>query len=290
MKQLHLYILSLLLISLLGSCREDEINDKSIFDDGEEVEMTEFDQWILHNYTYPYNITFKYRMEDIESSMDYTLVPADLEKAKKIAKIVKHLWLETYDEVAGVGFTRTYIPKVLHIIGSAAYEENGIIVGTAEGGLKVTLYNVNKLQINAAFLNKYYFLTMHHEFAHILHQTKNYDPEFERISEGNYHGGDWYTIEDNTALKQGFIDGYASSEPREDFAETLAMYITNTAAAWQTLMDKAGTTGAPIISEKMEYIRIYMADIWGIDIDQLREIIQRRTNELDSIDFDNYNN
>lgn len=288
MKKIIFYIINLLLIGTLWSCQEDELNDKSIFDDGEEIAKTEFDDWLLHNYTYPYNIAFKYRMEDIESSMDYTLAPADLDKARKLAKIIKHLWIETYDEIAGVNFTRAYIPKVIHLVGSAAYEDNGMIVGTAEGGAKVTLYYVNNLQLNTDFLNKYYFLTMHHEFAHILHQTKNYDPEFERISEGSYTGGDWYNIENSTALKRGFIDNYASSEPREDFAETLAVYITNTADYWESQLGKAGETGAPIIKEKMEYIRIYMADVWGIDVNQLREIIQRRSKELDSLDLDNF--
>lgn len=288
MKKIIFYIINLLLIGTLWSCREDELNDKSIFDDGEEIAKTQFDDWLLHNYTYPYNIAFKYRMEDIESSMDYTLAPADLDKARKLAKIIKHLWIETYDEIAGVDFTRAYIPKVIHLVGSAAYEDNGMIVGTAEGGTKVTLYYVNKLQINTDFLNKYYFLTMHHEFAHILHQTKNYDPEFERISEGSYTGGDWYSIENSTALKRGFVDSYASSEPREDFAETLAVYITNSADYWESQLGKAGETGAPIIKEKMEYIRIYMADVWGIDVNQLREIIQRRSKELDSLDLDNF--
>ncbi|MCS2389739.1 putative zinc-binding metallopeptidase [Bacteroides thetaiotaomicron] len=89
-------------------------------------------------------------------------------------------------------------------------------------------------------------------------------------------------------LREGFVDGYASSEPREDFAETLAVYITNTADFWKSQLDKAGETGGPIIQEKMEYIRIYMADTWGIDVDKLREIIQRRSKELDSLDFDNF--
>ncbi|WP_291591657.1 zinc-binding metallopeptidase [Bacteroides sp.] len=288
MKKIIFYIINLLLIGTLWSCREDELNDKSIFDDGEEIAKTKFDDWLLHNYTYPYNIAFKYRMEDIESSMDYTLAPADLDKARKLSKIIKHLWIETYDEIAGVDFTRAYIPKVIHLVGSAAYEDNGMIVGTAEGGTKVTLYYVNRLQINTDFLNKYYFLTMHHEFAHILHQTKNYDPEFERISEGSYTGGDWYNIESSTALKRGFVDSYASSEPREDFAETLAVYITNSADYWESQLVRAGETGAPIIKEKMEYIRIYMADVWGIDVNQLREIIQRRSKELDSLDLDNF--
>ncbi len=289
MTRITFYILSLLLTSLLWSCGDDDISDSSIFDDDEEETFsTRFDEWILHNYTYPYNIDFKYRMEDIESSMDYTLVPAQVDKAQKLAKIVKHLWIEAYDEIAGIEFTRTYIPKVIHLIGSAAYEENGVIVGTAEGGKKVTLYYVNQLQINAKFLNQYYFLTMHHEFAHILHQTKNYSPEFQRISEGEYTGGDWYKMENSTALRKGFIDGYASAEPQEDFAETLAVYITNPADYWNEQIRKAGEVGGPILTRKIEYIRDYMLDLWDIDIDRLRDIVQRRTKELDSLDYETF--
>ena len=286
----YLYILGIA-ASLLNftSCSEDDLDPKSIFEDQPTSEQNDFDKWILANYTMPYNIALKYHMEDIESNHDYTLAPADYDKSVKLAHIVKYAWLETYDEVAGIDFTRQYVPKVLHLVGSAAYEDNGtMVLGTAEGGLKVTLYLVNNLKIDADFLNEYYFKTMHHEFAHILHQTKNYDPEFDRISEGSYTGGDWYNVANTTALREGFVDGYASSEPREDFAETLAVYITNTADFWKSQLDKAGETGGPIIQEKMEYIRIYMADTWGIDVDKLREIIQRRSKELDSLDFDNF--
>ena len=44
--------------------------------------------------------------------------------------------------------------------------------------MKITLYNVNDInpdKIDINLLNEYYFQTMHHEFAHILHQTKNYE-------------------------------------------------------------------------------------------------------------------
>lgn len=87
------------------------------------------------------------------------------------------MWLEAYDEATGnPNFLRQYIPKTIHFIGSPAYEDNGtMVLGTAEGGMKITLYNVNDInpdQIDINLLNDYYFQTMHHEFAHILHQTK----------------------------------------------------------------------------------------------------------------------
>ena len=70
---------------------------------------------------------------------------------------------------------------------------------------------------------------MHHEFAHILHQTKNYDPAFDRITENAYIGSDWYMVGANrNAWQQGFVTSYAMSESREDFVENIAVYVTNT--------------------------------------------------------------
>ena len=64
-----------------------------------------------------------------------------------------------------------------------------MVLGTAEGGKKITLYNVNDLnvkKINIEKLNNYYFETMHHEFAHILHQKRNFD-----LSTGSRRGNMW---------------------------------------------------------------------------------------------------
>ena len=62
------------------------------------------------------------------------------------------------------------------MIGSAAYNsgDGTMVLGTAEGGLVITLYMVNRLTDatlrDYATLNEYYFHTMHHEFTHILNQ------------------------------------------------------------------------------------------------------------------------
>ena len=178
MKKYIIYSLIITLTCGLGACNNDEGVDKanSIFST-EEVERSPFDNWILGNYTHPYNIALKYRMEDNESDMTHVLAPADYKKSVVLAKIIKHVWLEAYDEATGnPDFLRQYIPKTIHFIGSPAYEDNGtMVLGTAEGGMKITLYNVNDInpdKIDINLLNEYYFQTMHHEFAHILHQTK----------------------------------------------------------------------------------------------------------------------
>ena len=235
MKKYIIYSLIITLTCGLGACNNDEGVDKanSIFST-EEVERSPFDNWILGNYTHPYNIALKYRMEDNESDMTHVLAPADYKKSVVLAKIIKHVWLEAYDEATGnPDFLRQYIPKTIHFIGSPAYEDNGtMVLGTAEGGMKITLYNVNDInpdKMDISLLNEYYFQTMHHEFAHILHQTKNYDPAFDRITENAYIGSDWYMVGANrNAWQQGFVTSYAMSESRVDFVENIAVYVTNT--------------------------------------------------------------
>jgi substrate import-associated zinc metallohydrolase lipoprotein len=287
MRKIVIYIAVLAMAGFYWSCREDELNSDSIFDTSEQERST-FDKWLLENYTYPYNIDFKYRLEDIESDMDYTLTPADVDNSKNLAKLVKFCWLEAYDEVAGIDFTRTYVPKIIHLIGSAAYKGDGsMVLGTAEGGLKITLYLVNSLQVNKEFLNYFYFKTMHHEFAHILHQTKNYDPDFETVSVGHYIGNDWIYNSDSEAHQAGFVSPYAQSEPNEDFVENIAIYVTNSPEYWNALLEDAGEEGAAIILQKFEIVRNYLKDTWNIDIDQLRTVVQRRSGELDLLDLDN---
>lgn len=266
--------------SLFSACSDDDLDSQSIFD-GVTTEQTDFDQWIYKNYTLPYNIRLYYRLQDIESDYNYTLAPAQYENSIELAHIVKHAWLGAYDEVAGTDFTRTYVPKVLHFIGSAAYNTNGtMVLGTAEGGMKVTLYLVNSLTIDRDFLNTYYFKTMHHEFAHILHQTKDYPTEYDQISEAYYISGDWYTMADSAAHHRGFVTPYSMSEPREDIAEVTSEYITKTPDEWQAIIDDAGATGAAIINRKLNIVKNYMQASWGIDLDELRSVVQRRMDDV----------
>jgi substrate import-associated zinc metallohydrolase lipoprotein len=276
---------------LFFSCgNEDALNDRSIFDTEPPV-RNEFDNWLLKNYTIPYNVDFKYRLDDIESSQTHTLAPAEYDKSVALAKLTKFLWFESYDEVAGVEFTRSNVPRMIHLVGSPAYNSEGTItLGTAEGGLKVTLYMVNYIDledIDLPFLNYYYFKTMHHEFAHILNQTIEYDPDFDLISEADYISGDWYQISDAEANSAGFVTPYAMSEPTEDFAENIAVYVTATDAEWNRILTNAGPEGSGIILRKFDIVYNYMKSAWNIDLDKLREVVQRRSGEIHLLDLDN---
>lgn len=287
MKYIKYVTLALFFACGISSCSEDDLDSQSIFST-EAPQRNDFDVWLLNNYVFPYNIDFKYRMEDKESDHDYNLTPADYNKSIAMAKLVKFLWLDSYIEMMGNReFICTYGPKMIHLIGSPAYDEGQITLGTAEGGLKVTLYNVNALDpINPDIevLNFWYFKTMHHEFAHILHQTVEFQKEFYEVSTGRYTGAGWVNISDEEALQKGFITNYASTEVHEDFAETIANYVTHDAAWWAAQRNIAGSA-ASFIDQKLELAKTYMLETWNIDMDKLRDIVQRRSSQINELDL-----
>lgn len=284
-----------------SSCSDDDLSSTSIFS-GETIDRSNFDNWLLKNYVTPYNIDFKYRYSDKEADLNYNVIPAKYENAVAIAKLTKFMWIDAYVECVGKDFFCKYTPRVIQLTGSYKYDSNGsIVAGSAEQGMKVMLYGVNDLDIDnirvntddpyqshsviPLDLNYWFFHTMHHEFCHILTQTKNYSTDFKTISSGGYHASDWVNVKDEDAAKQGFVSGYASGEYNEDFAETYATYVTNSEAGWQKIIDKAGTEGAAIINKKLDIVREYFADSWGIDLDVMRSILMRRSAEVTSLDL-----
>lgn len=270
------------------ACEEKPLDPNSQVIDSDTAQ-NDFDKWLVSNYVEAYNIDFKYRMEMNESQMSYWLVPAEYNKSIVMAKLVRHLCLEAYDEITGSrDFIKEHFPKMIHLIGSAAYKNNGtMILGEAEGGLKITLYMINDLMLDPDYLNYYYFKTMHHEFAHILHQKKPYSTDFNLISGSDYVTDAWSDTwsGDADAQKNGFISEYASKEANEDFVELIAVYVTSTAAEWNSVIKNAGD-GAAIINAKFDIVYNYMLNTWGINLDDLREVVQRRQSEIETLDLE----
>ena len=292
-KNIYAILLAFVASFALMSCSDDDPSSESIFPTTS-PKRDAFDKWLLENYTFPYNVEMKYKMEDIESDMKYHLVPADSAKTAKLSIIMKYLWFDAYNEVVGPDFIKENMPRTIHFIGSPAYNSEGtMVLGTAEGGLKITLYMVNSLDDktlkNYDTMNKYYFHTLHHEFTHILNQKIPYDQSYKLITESGYVSGDWYLIPDKTAHQAGFITPYAMVEPLEDFAETLSGYVTKSQSEWNAILADAGTTGAASISAKLDIVRNYMQESWNVDIDKLRAAALRRANTLSAVDLKHLN-
>ena len=282
-------------------CSEDDLDSKSIFDTNP-IPRSEFDNWLLKNYVQEFNINFLYHYNDKEADQNYNVTPAQTDKAIAIAKLMQHMWLGAYVEAAGADFLKTYTPRVIQLSGSYKYDTNGqIVLGTAEQGMKVMFYGVNELDIDNVRvnttdpyeskgtkpldLNYWFFHTMHHEFCHILTQTKNYSTEFQTISAGGYHSTDWVNVKDKDAATEGFVSGYASQEYNEDFAEIYAYYVTLSEEGWNKIIEQAGENGAKIINKKLDIVRSYFLNSWNIDLDTMRSIVLRRSSEVTSLDL-----
>ena len=295
MKKIVLFAIVALGCMLAGvSCAEDDLNPNSVIVEVTS-EPTPLDAWLYDNFVTPYNIEFAYRYQDMESDMVYNLTPASYEKSVQMAKLVRHLCLQSYDEVTGSQeFIRNYFPKMIYLVGSPAYNNNGsVVLGTAEGGTKITLYAVNRMDpTDVNLLNEWYFKTIHHEFAHILHQTKPYSTDFDQITgtseSSRYVGNDCWDVyaTESAALKAGFISRYAATSADEDFVELISIYVTNTASTWSSMLSTAGSTGRSMIESKFEIAYKYMQNEWNIDLDQLREVVLRRQAEVPSMDLD----
>lgn len=303
MKRTILYTISFAWLGLLFcACSEDGLNSNSVIVDSVN-QPNEFDLWLDEHFLMSYNIQFKYKYEDIESDLKYDLVPAGMSESIILAKMVKFLWLDPYSEIAGEAFIRSYAPRIFHVIGTVGYNTNGTYtLGTAEGGLKITLYAGNWLSdcieieydeklprgysvtLYKDMINETYLHTIHHEFAHVLHQTKDYPADFKLVSAGDYVAI-WKDLTQKEAAQLGFISPYAASEPNEDFVETLSFYLTLSEDDWKRRLKQAGVSGAQIITRKLGYVKKYMDETWNIDIDQLRDVLARRYNDMYEVNW-----
>ena len=252
----------------LSSCSEKGLGDTIFPDVSDELDPNsytyQFDKWLKENYLDVYNLDFQYKLKDNETNMNYNLEPATLSNAIDLAVLAKYMWFDVYEEVSGSKeFVKMYGPRIIMLVGSPAInpQTGTIIVGLAEGGIKVTLLHVNSMNpLDIYGLNSDYFHTMHHEFTHILHQTKSIPREFQLLSLGRYDAINWQDRNPGVVHSLGFVTPYGSSEIREDFAETAANYITLTDGQWARLWLEASrgyATDGDEDSEEMSNLNYY---------------------------------
>lgn len=227
------------------SCSEDL--GPSIFDTTEyPLDRTAYtfplDTFVKANFLDPYNVRFIYKMEDIGSDMAKNLTPARYEQSVKLATLSKYLWYDVYEKYAGKEFLKENSPRIIHVIGSKSYNptQGTETLGVAEGGIKITLYGADDLDENDIdYMNKYFFHTMHHEFGHILDQTKLHPSAFNLLSSGHYNAMGWSDVPDSVSNGLGFVTSYASSAYSEDLVEVSSTYITADTIQWINMLNTA---------------------------------------------------
>lgn len=261
-----------------SACNDDDFTE-SIFDTTTPVVDTTlvtapFDQWLYENFVVPYNTEIIYKFSLPSSDFNYQLTPAEYKRSQLLAHLVRHLFYDVYTSRAGEDFMKLYGPRIFHFIGSAGYNANAgtEIMGTASGGIKITLYNVNGLKYGSTWtpadishINEYYFHTMHHEFSHILHQTKSYPVSYGQVTPSTYEPFAWQDRDSVSTHGMGYVTNYGSSATYEDFVEMLSCIITDSDETWMRRLINA-TLGGVRTGDK-EVIKTFIDSLQIRDID-----------------------
>lgn len=280
-------IFNILMATVIGmtftSCGNDDDFTESIFDTetavvDQDATTAPFDQWLYENFVVPYNTEIQYKFNYPASNLDFQLTPADYKKSQLLSYFIKHLFYDVYNLYGGDDFMKRYGPRIFHYIGSAAYSPTTgtETLGYASAGVKITLINVNNMKLwtedneytaaDMELLNKDQFHTMHHEFSHIMHQTKSYPVTFGQVTPGSYDPRSWQERDSVESHRLGYITQYGSSASYEDFVETLSCTITETDCRWmQTIIDACANGGVKDGDKERIYTLIDSLEIKGLD-------------------------
>ncbi len=273
-------IFSVLLMGMFA-CSEEELGP-SIFDESETEILNSTDEYIHNTYTVPYNVEVIYRWKESETNTSYSLLPPYLNKVQPLMHIIDTTYVQPYANIAGQDFLKINIPKQFLLIGCAGINpDNGTeVLGTAEGGVKILIYKANEFDRNNPATYETTLHTIHHEFAHILHQKKLYDEEFKKITPNDYTST-WFNTPDSIANQKGFISAYAMASTDEDFAEMVGIMLLNSKVSWNNMIDKM--KGKSLIKTKEDYVVRYFKTKWNIDFYELQQVVSDRINGLNPL-------
>lgn len=237
------------------------------------------DNWIFSNLTEPWNVSVKYKWDQSEMEFNKIVVPPDEEKIIPVLNAVKQVWIDNYVAETNELFMKKYCPKFFVLAGSASWNPDGtIILGQAEGGRKILLYQLNDFRIKGmngyvpedSFMVKQMFHTIEHEFAHILHQNVMYPQEYKKISVGSYTSN-WNNMSEDAANELGFITAYAMSSPDDDFVEMVAFMLVEGRDGFNRLVNNLVSEDAKTKLRQKEAMLVnYFKDAWNINFYSLQ--------------------
>jgi substrate import-associated zinc metallohydrolase lipoprotein len=275
-------LLCLSLGSFLFSCtKEDEDLDVSLIGLGGDTWVKgPVDTWLYDNYVMPYNIEVKYRFDRYELALNRVLVPPMEDKVIPVMEAIQKTWIEPYLQEAGENFIKTLSPKQFVLVGSPQFNTNGTItLGTAEGGLKVVLYKINDFEKSNKEEVKQMLHTIHHEFAHILHQNIMYPEEYKRITTD--YTASWNDFSLEEARSRGYITQYARSSPDEDFVEMISLMLIEGKEGFDAIVNSAPEDVIPLLRQKEQIVVRYFEESWNIRIYSLQSKTQSAINNLE---------
>ena len=271
---------------VLSSCYPSE--DLNVPVQEVEIELTELDQFIDENYTQEYGMAIRYRFIDNYLSPGQVTTPPRVELVRPMLGFIDEFWIGPYEDVPGGDeFFRRHVPAEVVFMGGVIINVDGTVsLGFADSGANITFTNVNAFDPDDEDWVILQLRVVFHEFAHTVHQLYKLPNAFEDIAAAGYSGPtSWFVLSDDEALTRGFVSPYATSDPNEDFAETVAFWLFDPEFDQNFItIDPDCTTdaclraneGKILIDQKLSTIIDHYDRVTGVSLEALRQAVQSR--------------
>ena len=266
---------------LFAACaHEDQPTESQL--DFSQKNKTELDKWIDTGFLDPYNIKVYYEWN--QNLVDNTryLFPPTIDKVKPALEVVKKIWIDSYTTIGGANFVKKIAPREFVLVGGMNLNTNGTrTLGLAEGGQRVTLFQVDYLNKKSRPDVTEFIHTIQHEYVHILNQTKPFDEQaWAKLTPSGYTTS-WYVEEIEDSRELGFITSYARLNIYEDFAETASVILTSSKAEYAAILASiTDPVGRANIKKKEAIVVQYYKDAFNIDFYTLRDEAQKNTDAV----------
>lgn len=280
-------IIILFAVLIAASCYEDEKIGSPV----KQVTPSDdpLDQLIQTDFIDKFGVAVRYKYVDRYVEPNKRVTPPKRELVEPMLDFLTTFWIEPYLGVQnGRRFFQDHVPAEVIFIGSPIFNDDGTItLGTADAGARITLTEVNAIDLENETWLFQQLNTIYHEFAHIIHQRYNLPANWQQISPEGYTSiGSWYTLSDADALERGFVSPYATSSYNEDFAETVAfimfhpefyeIYIENETCTTEDCI--ARNAGREMIRQKYNAVLSHYTQVTGVDLLAVRALIQDQLN------------
>ena len=270
-----LYIAAVLALLLAACNNKENLSSESVLKP-RTTAQTALDTYIYNNFQQPYNIIVTYNYIDADFEMGKYLYPPTESKVQPMLEIVKKVWIDSYTQVAGQDFIKSVAPRQISLIGGYNMNSDGTItLGFADSGMKITLFNVDQLDVTKHAATRQYFHTIQHEYCHIINQRKPYSEEYGKITPSDYTAN-WYNVRLADANKKGFITPYSMLNDIEDFAEMTSGILSMSKTDWDAKVNAIPEEGRNIIRKKEEFVVSYFKSEWNIDLYKLQEVVENQ--------------
>ncbi|HEY5919848.1 MAG TPA: substrate import-associated zinc metallohydrolase lipoprotein, partial [Chryseolinea sp.] len=248
------------------------------------------DIYIQTNFVDKYGVAVRYKFVDRYVDPDKRVAPPLREVVEPTLDFLTEFWVEPYINVQnGRRFFENHVPAEVVLIGSLMYNDDGTVtLGTADAGARITLTDVNSIDLEDQDWLFLQLNVIYHEFAHIVHQRYNLPTNWQQISpEGYTSSGSWYTLSDEEALQRGFVTPYATSDYNEDYAETVAHILYLPDFYERYIIDEENCTtddciarneGRALLRRKYVTVLAHYEQVTGVDLLDVRAIVQDKLN------------